>query len=322
MDKENLLQELKQAVTMGQVSREEVLEIFPSPMLGQEGAKRHFRLANILYYLGGAIVFMGIAVLIVQNWKYFTTPVKILTTLGIAIACYVAAALFYRYEQFKSISQVFFLLAGLIFPIGFYVTLDKMGFDVSAAAVQSLIYLLLLLLFLGSFYFFRFTILTLFNIVFSTCLFHFLLVWLLVSGIQDIAKVYEYQILAIGLCYMLLGYYFMNTGQKALTGVLYAFGCIGFLGAALALGGWSPNQSAFWELVYPLLIVGVMYASVYVKSKAFLVFGSLFLIGYILKLTSEYFQEGLGWPLALVVAGLLIMGVGYYAVRLNKKYLV
>jgi hypothetical protein len=34
------------------------------------------------------------------------------------------------------------------------------------------------------------------------------------------------------------------------------------------------------------------------------------------------FVAGLGWPLALVLAGLLVMAVGYYAVRINKKYLM
>jgi len=37
--------------------------------------------------------------------------------------------------------------------------------------------------------------------------------------------------------------------------------------------------------------------------------------------TENRYESGLGWPLSLVLAGLAIMGVGYYAVRLNKKYL-
>jgi hypothetical protein len=102
---------------------------------------------------------------------------------------------------------------------------------------------------------------------------------------------------------------------------LYAFGSLGFLGAALALGGWAPEQNVFWELIFPLLVFGIIFLSIYVKSRAFLVFGSLFLIGYIFKLTGEYFSNTLGWPLALVLAGLLIMGVGYYAVRINRQYM-
>ena len=52
-----------------------------------------------------------------------------------------------------------------------------------------------------------------------------------------------------------------------------------------------------------------------------LVVASVMLMGYIMKLTSEYFAGDLGWPLALVIAGLLLMAVGYLAFVMNKRYL-
>jgi hypothetical protein len=65
----------------------------------------------------------------------------------------------------------------------------------------------------------------------------------------------------------------------------------------------------------------LVYASVHVKSKALLTFGSLFLGAYLVKITSEYFSDSLGWPLALVIAGLLLMAVGYVTLRLKRTYL-
>jgi len=44
-------------------------------------------------------------------------------------------------------------------------------------------------------------------------------------------------------------------------------------------------------------------------------------MAYILKITFEYFSSGLGWPLALVIAGLAMIGVGYMSISLKKKYL-
>ena len=67
--------------------------------------------------------------------------------------------------------------------------------------------------------------------------------------------------------------------------------------------------------------MGIIFLSIYVKNKAFLVFGSMFLMGYILKITSEYFAQSLGWPLALVIAGLALIATGYFSFYLNKKYL-
>ena len=130
-----------------------------------------------------------------------------------------------------------------------------------------------------------------------------------------------YRVLCTGLVYALLGYYFTQTPQRALTGALYGFGVLFFLGAALALGDWKPNQNAFWELIFPGLVFGVMFLSVYLKSRAFLTFGSIYLMVYILKITAEYFADSLGWPLALVLTGLGLIAIGYLHFNLKKKYL-
>ena len=323
MDKQAVLQSLKELSQSGQISRVEVLEAlnFNAPIADE--SNKHLGLSGILYYIGGAIIFLGICVLISQNWDHFNTATKILTTLGVGIAAYIVGVLLHRYEQYRGVGLAFFLISALANPIGLYVLLDKLGFDTAQTSIGVLIFLILLAAYLTSFYFFRKIIFTLFSIIFGTILFFFIVQWLVGDNLTsaDVTKIVEYSFLATGLVYMFLAYYFKTTSQNSLTGTLYGFGSLIFLASAMSLGGWSPNQNAFWELVYPLLVFGIIFLSVYLKSKSFLVMGTLFLIGYILKLTGEYFTSGLGWPLALVIAGLSIMGVGYYAVRLNKKYL-
>jgi hypothetical protein len=64
-----------------------------------------------------------------------------------------------------------------------------------------------------------------------------------------------------------------------------------------------------------------MFIAIHLRSRAVLIFGAAFLVGDIFKLTSEYFQDSLGWPLMLVLAGFLLIGVGYLTFYLNNKYL-
>ena len=132
---------------------------------------------------------------------------------------------------------------------------------------------------------------------------------------------FEYRALAVGLAYLVLAFAFDDTSRRQLSGVLYSGGSVAFLGAALALGGWTPSQNVIWELVFPGLVFVVLYASVHLKSKALLTFGSIFLASYLVKITSEYFKDSLGWPLALVICGMLLMGVGYVTFRLKRRYL-
>jgi len=120
----------------------------------------------------------------------------------------------------------------------------------------------------------------------------------------DSWKFYEYRVLVPGLTYILIGYAFSKNERTSFSNFLYGFGILGFLGSALSLGGWEPNQNVFWELIYSGLIFETLFLCVHIKSKSFLTWGTLFLMAYILKITSEYFSSGLGWPLALAIAAL------------------
>ncbi|MDD5584879.1 MAG: hypothetical protein PHV55_07490, partial [Candidatus Omnitrophica bacterium] len=169
---------------------------------------------------------------------------------------------------------------------------------------------------------FKKNIFTIFNIIFGTWLF-FSLTDLFVgkSSYLPLRHFNEYRVLATGLSYMLLGYHFSRVQRNVLSKWLYAIGTLGFLGAALALGGWTPKQNIFWEMLFPGLCFGIIFLSIYLKSKSFLVFGSLYLIGYFLKITAEYFAQNLGWPLALILMGLALVFIGYFSFYLNRKYL-
>lgn len=322
MDKSQLLSEIHEMAQSGQISQAEVLAAFGSPSPDAQAMKRNLNLSEIMYYIGGGIVFIGLIVLIYQNWDSFNSGLRIFVSFGSFVAAFIVGILLNRYENLKKVSQAFFLLSGLLGPIGMNILFKETGLDINSDSLQLLIYLILTALFFGTLWFARQTILVFFGIVFASGIFHFIINLIVGQNLlmANYAKVWEYRFLVDGIAWMALGYYFKQTSYSALTGVLYAFGILGFLGSAMALGGFSPDQNAFWELIYPLLVFGTIFLSVIIKSKSFLVFGTIFLIAYILKLTGEYFTSGLGWPLALVLAGLAIMGIGYYAVRLNKKY--
>ena len=325
MNKQEVLLQVTELAKTKEITKEEVVYAYEAGagMTPISPTAHRFDISQVLYYIGGAIVFLGIAVLLYQNWSSFNTVVKILVTFGVAIVSYIVGVLFAKYPEYDGAANAFFLISALVSPVSLYVLFDKIGLDIATAPIQLAIYLVLTVVYIASFKIMKKTLLYLFCIIFATGLFHYVVVWLIGNSLtqENALKVYEYEAMVTGLSYMLLGYHIQQTEEKALTGVLYAFGSFVFLMASIFLGGYSPNQNSFWELIYPLLVFGIIFASIYVKSKSLLTFGTLFLIAYILKLTAEYFSTGLGWPLALVLAGLIIMVVGYYAVRINKKYM-
>lgn len=342
--KEQVLQDIKILGSNHLITKEEIVTAFdegsslqvPIPVItpisqggieaNGQSAERHQRSLNIsevMSYLGGGIVFLGIIIMLAQNWSTLSFITKALATLGSGVASYFAGVFLSRNEKTDMAGGAFHLISALAIPVGLYVVLNNAGVDVWSQGSQCLVSLILLAMYVTSYFVFRKTIFALFCIVFGTWLF-FSLTGLLVGNDPrfDVWQYYQYRVFATGAAYIALGHSFSKTNNAPLSGVLYSFGSLALLSSALTLGAWSPNQNVFWELSYPVFICGILYLSVRLKIQSFLTWGTIFLMAYILKITSEYFTIGLGWPLSLVISGLSLIGVGYMSVAFKKKYLV
>lgn len=324
-NKQEILQYIQTLAKQKTVTRDELIDAYDSG-----GSLRHdvvltkkLGVVEILYYIGGAIVFLGISILLWQNWSTLGIGTKVIATFGSGIAAYFVGLLLSQDKRTETAGLAFYLIYALVTPIGLWVVFDSAGFDASSYASQTLISSIMFIACLLSLFVFRKNIFTLFTILFGTWLFFSFTSWL----VDDILyfndwKFYMYRVLIIGATYMLMGYAFSKNERVSLSGFLYGFGILGVLGATFALGGWSPDQNVFWELIYPGIVFASLFLSVYIKSKACLTWGTFFLMAYILKITSEYFSTGLGWPFALIMAGLAMIGVGYMSLSIKNKYLL
>lgn len=319
MQKEEILRGIEEGARVGVLSRSDVLGAFDRG--ASAGGSRRLGISEILYYIGGAIVFVGIGVLIWQHWNELNPASRILVTFGSGVASYFAGILFLRRETSAQVAVAFFLISALVTPLGLGVIFDNAEYNVGTAGVQSVISGIVLAAYLASYFVFRHNIFVIFDSIFGAWFFFAFTSWLV--GSQPILwnNFNNYRFLVLGIAYMAFGYSFRTTSREPLSEAHYFFGLASFLGAALALGGWTPEQNIFWELIFPGLVFAAIFLSIPLKSRAFLGLGSLFLLMYIFKITAEYFQESLGWPLTLVIAGFALIGIGYLAFYLNKKYI-
>ncbi|MFA6082519.1 MAG: DUF2157 domain-containing protein [Patescibacteria group bacterium] len=322
--KEEILDYIKLLAEQKVVSKEELNLAFDSGNGGQiDGTTpKKLNISEVLYFLGGGIVFLGIAIMIAQNWVGLSSFTKILATLGSGIAAYAVGYVFSRDHRTEAVSSAFYLLSALVLPIGLWVVFGGSPTFDPKHGIQAIIAAILLALFLGSYLAFRKNLFALFSVMYGTWLF-FSLTSMMASGNAYLYGVnfYQYRALALGVSYMLLGNAFSKNSLISIHGYLYSFGILGFLGSALSLCNWWSSENLFWVFAFPLLVLGAISISVRIKSKAFLVFGTIYLMIYILLVTARYFSTGLGWPLSLVMAGLALIGIVFAAVSVKKKYL-
>ncbi len=327
--KDDLIREIKIAAALGHVAREELLQAYdqgsqneglPAKAGPSESTVVKTGIAHAMYYLGGAVVFIGIAMLIGQHWRNLSYFTQLLATMGSAIVAYGLGVLLSSRRAYASVGNAFFFIAALTLPMGLGIGLHHAGFNTTDLGPQSTMAAILAAIFLISYMTLHTTVFELFSIIFSTWLFISFSGWLVHSDAWGgLVKFFEYRALIIGAAYLLLGYQSSRDGKQALTGPLYGFGVMIFLGAALALGGSKPHQNIVWEMIFPVLTLGAIVGSVYLKRKSLLTFGSLYLMGYICKITIEYFEDSMGWPLSLVLIGLLLIAVGYGSFQLHRK---
>jgi len=323
MQKQELIYELRSKVASGELSRAEVVAALDLVSDSKASPEKGVNIAHVLYYIGGAIVAIGFAVFVSTQWEFLNSAMRILLTLGAGLAFYSSAVILSRDERTLRLPDALHLAGALLIPAGVFITLDELGVHGGGFGTGS-IFLGFALMYALSHFIFRRNLLLLFAVIFGT--YSFLLITDAMVGdtpIFDTARYTLYRLMGVGAAYIALGWAFVRTPRRALSGVLYGFGTLGLLGTALALGEWKPQEiiPKLWEIIFPGLAFGAMFLALFLKSRSMLVFGALFVIGYIGKITGEYFVDSVGWPLALIGTGFLLIGMGYLTFYLNKKYL-
>jgi hypothetical protein len=334
MNKEQLLEELKQKMQTGEISETEINSIAKNNVISlssespshekshtevsgsqsghdESSEDKNSNLVKIFYGIGAIIVAVGVVILIAQNWSEIGIIGKTVVTLGIGLACYIYA-FFAKEDKFSYLSQILFGLSAFLMMFGVIVVLNHLEIMVS-----TWLQFWIALAFFGIFAFARYDtkrdILVLIMAGFATWAYYALFFQIFDARIDaDWVKVAT---IVLGVSYLLFAYDFQKDRRNGLVkNILYGLGVLMILVAAGQVGG-------IFDLVQILLIFAAIYLSVFIKSRTVLVISTLFLIIHIVKLTSEYFVDSIGWPLALIVMGFATIGIGYMSVFLNKKFI-
>ena len=97
-----------------------------------------------------------------------------------------------------------------------------------------------------------------------------------------------------------------------IVGPLWVLGTIFYLG----LGGKKP----VYETLLLLSSLSFIFGSIPRLTRQYLYIGTIFLIIYIISIGGEYFQNEVGWPITLFIAGLTSMGISIFMEKIRRKY--
>jgi len=80
-------------------------------------------------------------------------------------------------------------------------------------------------------------------------------------------------------------------------------------------------KNSLLEPVYLGATALMIFLSTYVRSRTLLLVGTLAMLIYIGYYTAEHFANTVGWPIALVIIGIALIGLSAFAIRLNNQYI-
>ena len=216
-----------------------------------------------------------------------------------------------------AIGPVFHVIGGLLVPGGAMVALSELDVSTETLWPITLTFGAIFAFYLLLTFIHRNPALTFFAIGNATVFIYLLVQSIINDSYYSPGDLYAYLTMIIGASYILLALSFRHGWNKPLVGILCFFGSSGFLGAAFS----QVFDSDIWRMAYFLLVVGGLFLSAFLRSSVILVVSTLFLLAHVSYITSKYFADSVGWPIALVVLGFIFIGLGYISININRKFI-
>jgi hypothetical protein len=264
-------------------------------------------LVRVLGFLGGTFVFAGIGVFIALQWDDLNSAARVLVTLGSGIAALVLAMLASRDPRFDKTVTPFFLMAAALEPTGMLVAFDEFGTGGDWRWASLITAGVMALQFSAVFQALRRSTLLFVVILFATVF------WWTLLDLIDMDE--PLMAMVIGGSLLLASIGIDRTGRREVTPFWYFCGSVAFLYGLFDIVERTPV-----ELLFLAVAAGFVYASVVLHSRTLLAVATLAILAYTAWFTSEHFVDSIGWPLALVAFGLVLIGMSALAFRLDRVY--
>lgn len=305
--REQALERIAEIAREHEIPASEIAEkLSPS---GQVEAPPSSLLTRLFGYLGGIFVVAGLGVFIEMQWDEMNSFARIAVTLGSGIAAFVMAFVSVDDERMEKAATPLFLLAALLQPIGILVAIDEFsaGGDERHAFLLTagILFIQQILVFAKT----RRTVLLFTSLWFGS--------WFCGTAMDLIGLDEDLIVFTLGTSTLLVTYSIDRGPHRSITGFWYFVSS-----TAMLIGLFELLEDSIAEILFLGVACGVVFLSTWVRSRSLLLVATLAILSYVGYYTAQHFTNVVGWPIALIVFGLLLIGLSAFAFRIDRKYIV
>ena len=264
-------------------------------------------LQRVMIYIGGAFIFMGLCVYIGMIWDDLTPVARIILSLGSGFIAFIMGLFCLGDKRFTKAATPLFLIAAGLQPFGLFVFMDEyLPHTGQIAKAAAFVFGFMTIQQVIAFFATKRTSLLFFSLFF----FYSLLCTLLNLWEIDAPE----GPLVIGLTGLMTSWGVAQTEHKSIA-PFYFF----WFSILTAAASFDLMRGTSFDVLLMGVSAGLIYLSIIATSRTVLTVGVLSLLGFLGYFTDEYFKDIVGWPIAMIVMGLIMMGVSVFAVKLGKK---
>lgn len=265
--------------------------------------------SRLFSYIGGILIFSGICIFIGMFWGDFSPAFRVLITLGTGFGAFIGAIACSRKAHLHGAVAPLFLVAAFFEPGGLTVMLNEYAAGDNIRHTILFISGLVGLQFAATYVSLRHPVLAFFALLFGGVF--------AAVGMDLLGMGYNIIGMGIGISYLCLA--------TALAATLSSTRHTDFwhlIGALLLLCAfYDVVQNSAFEVTFAGLCALLVYLSIVVRSRKLLMISTIALIWYIGGYAFDLFADNGLFPLGLIIAGGVFMGLGAAAMRLDRRYI-
>ena len=265
-------------------------------------------LTRLFGYVGGAFVFAGLAIYIGMRWDDLGSFGRVLLTAGPGFAALILALVCLTDEGFHGAATPLFLVAALVQPTGILVLLHEYSHGGDPAYGVLFMSIVMSIQQGCLLWAKRQTVLAFTTIVFA--------VGAYCVGLDLLEVDHDLMGIVLGISLGCIGWSLDRSMHRGLAGLVYFFGSLVLLSAT-----YHAIRNTPIEVLFVGLACGLIVLSTVARSRGLLLVGTTALIAYISDFIAEHFANNLSAPVLLMIIGLLLIGAGAAAVKINNRFI-
>lgn len=265
------------------------------PEIGSYSTFLRLTLVGVLLVIAGALWW---------QWTALSSLAKVVSTLGTGFVLFTAAWISDVLTDRENFTRWLYAASGLALPVGLVTAYHVYGFDLRSPFVTAQVTGILFLFYLSFHIVKGRPILLFFTVVFGSGFFVGLTDLIGSFLVEELsATAYHYRVFVLSIIWLGLGFSIRSEKTPRLSSFFYGLGSLGLLASALLLGRGSGTVHSYWEIVFPFLVMFVLWLGVVINNRFCLMTGSLLLLVFLTKVSFKYFRVEVGLPMALILLG-------------------